>query len=285
MILVIGSTGNTGSALVRLLHEARTPFRALTRNADRARSVLGADVTLVEGDVRDPAVLDRALDGVDAVYMALGGTPELEATEIGVIDAAARHRVARFVKLSGVEVEPAVAGIQRIHARVERHLVASGLPATILGGNFFYQNFLGMAGAVQAGVLPLPTGDGRAALVDARDIARVAAVVLREDGHAGRRYRMTGPDALSHGDAAAVFSEALRRPVTFVDLPPEAFEAGMRENGLPGWFAAQLADIYTRFFGTPGATAVHDDIARITGTAPRSLASFVAEHRAAFAAG
>jgi uncharacterized protein YbjT (DUF2867 family) len=145
------------------------------------------------------------------------------------------------------------------------------------------QNFLGLAPAIRAGVLPLPTADGEAGLIDARDIARVAARVLTSEGHHGQRYVLTGPELLDHAEAARIMTRVLERPVVFQDLPQEAFEHSLAGAGLPPWFAFLLADVYGTVFRSGAAGRVTDDFARITGEAPRSLAAFLVDHRGAFA--
>lgn len=77
MIVVVGATGNTGRALVRELAESGAPFRALVRDAARARGALGPEVELVEADLTRPETLGAALKGAESVYAAVGGTPHL----------------------------------------------------------------------------------------------------------------------------------------------------------------------------------------------------------------
>lgn len=280
MISVLGATGNTGAAVCRALLMRGVPFRAISRDPAAARARLGVDA--VQADVEDRDSLAAALRGSERVYLAMGGAPRLEEVERSIIDVAEEVGVRQLVKLSGVEVEPAHAIVQRIHGAVEARLRESRLDWTVLGGNFFYQNFLGFVGPVQAGVLPLPTGDGRAAMVDAADIGRVAAAVLTGGDHAGRRYRLTGPEALRHADVAERLSVVLGRAVVHVDVPADAFTAAGVGAGMPPWFATWLTDIYTRFFGTPGAVAVSDDVERLTGVPPRPVEAFFTDVRGAF---
>lgn len=280
MIAIVGSTGNTGAALARLLHTRGVPFRALSRDPARARAALGEGVEIV--GVPRPEDLVAGLRGAERVYAALGGTPQLLEVERAVIDAARAAGVRHLVKLSGVEVDPAPAQIQRIHAAAEAHLVASGLDWTILGANFFFQNLLAFAGAVRQGVLPMPTGAGRAAMVDVEDIAAVAAAALTEPGHEGRRYRVNGPEALDHAEVAAILARVTGREVRFLDLPGPAWEASLVGAGLPDWLAAQLTDIYTRFFGQPGAAALSPDVERVLGRPGRTLAAWAEANAAAF---
>lgn len=284
MIVVFGATGSTGTPLVRRLVSEGRAVRAAVRDVAKARGLLGEGVELVQADLERPATLPRALEGAAAVYCAVGGptgTTELVAAERALIDAAKAARVGRYVKVSGVDASPeGPARIQRWHGEAERYLEASGLAFTVLRPNFFMQNFLGLAPAIAAGVLPLPTGDARGALIDARDIADVAAVVLTSPGHEGRRYTLTGPEALRHGEVAATLARELGAAVQFVDVSPEAFRDGVAQGGAPGWFADLLTDVYVTVFAAGRAARVTDDVARVTGRPPRAFDAFVRDHRA-----
>jgi uncharacterized protein YbjT (DUF2867 family) len=285
MILVVGATGTTGSHLVRELVAARVPVRALCRDVARARALLPPQVQLVAGDLERPETLPAALAGVTSVYVALTASPTAVTSENALVDAARAAGVRHLVKLSGVDVSlTAPARVQRMHAQIEQHLQASGIPFTILRANFFMQNFLGMAPAISAGAFHAPTGPGRAALVDARDLASAAARVLTSGGHEGRIYTLTGPQALSHGEAAAILGQLVGHRVDFVDVPVAAFIAGGVQAGLSPWFAETLADVYATVFAVDGCAQVTADIERITGRKPRPLADFVRDHKTAFTA-
>lgn len=286
MIVVYGATGSTGTPLVKALVAEGRRVRVVARDIEKARRAVGEGAELVTGDLERPETFARGLEGAEKVYVAVGGptgTPELVAVECRFIDAAKAAGVRHYVKVSGIDARPeGPARIQAWHGQIEEHLRASGVPATVLRPNFFMQNFLGLAGAIRGGALPMPTGAARSSLIDAGDIARVAARVLTEDGHAGRTYTLTGPESLSHADAARVLGEAIGRPVQFIDLPGAAFEQGLRDAGLPPWFAALLTDVYVTAFAAGRVERVTDDVRRVTGAEPRSLAAFARDHRAAF---
>jgi uncharacterized protein YbjT (DUF2867 family) len=288
MIVVFGATGSTGPHLVDSLLAAGQRVRAVVRDLDKGRRLLRGGVELVPGDIERPETLPAALAGARRVYVAVGGatgTPDLVAAECRLIDAARAAGVGHYVKVSGIDARPdGPARIQRMHGTIEQHLVASGLPYTILKPCFFMQNFLGLAPAIRAGALPLPTGEGKGSLIDSRDIAAVAARVLTDAGdtHLGQRYTLTGPESLSHGDVAHILSGALEREVRFVDVPGEAFcQAGV-QAGLPPWFAELLTDVYVRVFAVGGASRVTEDVPRLLGRPARRFAVFAREHRAAF---
>jgi uncharacterized protein YbjT (DUF2867 family) len=287
MTTIFGATGSTGSHLVKTLLQAGQRVRVAVRDVDKARRLLGPGCEVVAADLARPETLPAALAGSKAVYTAVGGATgslALVDWECRLIDAARAAGVQHHVKVSGIDSAPeAPSRIQRMHGTIERHLASSGVPFTVLRPSFFMQNFLGLAPAVRAGALPLPTGAGRAGLIDARDIAEVAARVLLDPGpHRGQRYTLTGPELLSHGDAARILTGVLERPVAFVDLPGAAFcQAGI-DAGLPAWFAELLTDVYVEVFARDGVARVTDDVPRLLGRPARTLAAFVREHRAAF---
>lgn len=286
MIVIFGATGSTGVPLVRRLVSEGRALRVAARDPARTRATLGVEVPTVTADVTKPATLRAALEGATRVYTAVGGatgTPDLVAAERALIDAAREAGVGHYVKVSGIDASPeGPARIQRWHGETERHLEGSGVPFTVLRPTFFMQNLLGLAPAIAGGILPVPTGDARAAHIDARDIADVAAEVLTTEGHLGRRYTLTGPVALSHAEVAAALARELGAVVDFVDVPPEAFRDGGVRAGMPPWFADLLTDVYVTVFATGRASRVTGDVARVTGRAPRDLASFIREHRDVF---
>lgn len=293
MIVVVGSTGSTGLEVVRQLTARGQRVRATARDLEKARALhrsAGVDpsqVELVRCDLEHEETLEPALAGAEKCYVAVGGatgTPKLVDVECRFIDAARRMGVRHYVRVSGIGARTTgISKIERIHGSISDYLIASGLPYTVLEPSFFMQNFLGLAPMIRAGVLALPTGSAKAGLIDARDIAKVATAVLLGDGHAGGRYVLTGPELLSHDDAAQIFGRVLERPIAFQDLPQEAFERSLCGAGVPPWFADLLADVYGTLFRSGGAARLSDDVQRITGEPPRPLAAFVREHRAAFA--
>jgi uncharacterized protein YbjT (DUF2867 family) len=124
-------------------------------------------------------------------------------------------------------------------------------------------------------------GEGRVSGIDTRDVAAAAVAVLTGEGHEGRTYTLTGPEAFTFGEAAAAIGEVTGRPVTRVDIPPEALAAGMAQAGAPDWLAEDVAALQQEYADGVGA-AVTDDVRELTGRAPRTLRDFVREHADAF---
>lgn len=143
------------------------------------------------------------------------------------MDRARAHGVQRLVLLSGRGEEEAQA--------CERIVQESGIDWTVVRASWFAQNF--SEGAfiemVHAGELTLPAGDMVEPFVDVDDIAEIAVAALTEPGHAGELYEVTGPRLMTHAEIAAEISAALGREIRFVDVPHEAFVAGIAESGAP----------------------------------------------------
>ncbi len=283
-ILVTGATGSTGRHLVPLLRAAGAPVRAFVRDPGRAAEVLGPDVDLAVGDLGDPSSLRAALAGVDQLYLACGNHPEQARWEIAAIDAAAEAGVGRIVKLSalGAQVGSPVA-FTDAHGRITEHLRTAGPAHVLLEPAFLMSNLLaGADGVRQADALFLPAAGAKIAMIDPRDVAQVAAAVLTGDGHDGRRYVLTGPEAVTVDEVAEQLSTVLGRRIGFVPVPDGAAVAQLVAAGVPEWYAANVV----AQFGVlrEGAQSGVQDVVRVlTGRDPRSVGAFLRDHAGAFA--
>ena len=227
-ILVTGATGTVGTSLIPLLTARGANVRALVRDAGRTK-ISDSRIQTVVGDFADPASLRVAVEGVDAVFLACGNVPEQVAYECAVIDAAAQAGVRRIVKLSarGAAIG-APAAYWHWHGLIEQHLQASTVPAVLLQPGFAMTNLLGAAEHVRQPGHAVRSGRrcAKIAMIDPADVAAVAAVVLTTDGHDGRTYVVTGPEAITYAQVAAQLAAATGRHVGFVDIPPEAAVSG-----------------------------------------------------------
>jgi uncharacterized protein YbjT (DUF2867 family) len=194
-ILVLGATGTVGRRLTARLRDAGAPVRAASRHGD------------VRFNWSAPPTWEPALDGADRLYLlAPDGVPAAPA----FVALAVGSGVRRIVLQSSLGIE--AMGDQRL-LDAEATVRGSGAEWTILRPYWFDQNFDEgfFRPAVLAGELAMPLGDLRQAFVDAGDIAAVAAAALTEDGHGGRRYDVTGPRALTFGEAAEIVGRAAGR--------------------------------------------------------------------------
>ena len=282
-ILITGATGNVASSVVRRLGAQRADVRALVRDPDRAHHIAGDGVEMAVGDFARPESVRAALDGVDAVFLACGNVPDQAEHECAVIDEAARSGVRRIVKLSarGAAIG-APAAYWHWHGLVERHLEESGVPAVVLQPGFLMTNLLAAADQVRhQGMLFAPAAAARIAMVEPADVAAVAAVALTTDGHDGRSYVLTGPEAITYDQVARDLSAATGRQVGYVDIPPEAAVPALVEAGLPPFAAQQIVTVFDALRRGEQSTTT-DDVRSLTGRAARPFAAFARDHAAAF---
>lgn len=241
MILVTGATGLTGSAIIREFARQGAPVRALFRNPDKARRFHGlAGVELVEGDMLRPESLTAAFRDVERALMISSPEERMTQTQSTFIDAAKTAGVPHIVKLSGKEsgvgFDPDKFRGTREHVEIEHYLEASGLAWTHLRPSQFMNRYL--PGAL-TGVDPhrrelrLPIGDTKLSPVDTDDIAKVAVALMRSDGHEGRAYDMTGPEALSMKEAVERISDATGAAFRYVEISLEDKLQEFRDRGVP----------------------------------------------------
>jgi len=276
-ILITGASGNIGQPLVDSLHASGTPFETLSSRSTAASGVR-------TGSYADPASLLRAFAGIDTLFVLLPLTPDKLVHARNVAAAAKAAGVSHIVRSSGAGADPDAAyALPRLQGEVDRIFEDSGMATTFLRPAGFMQNYVGfLAGMVKAGTVHGATGDTPQSLIDTRDIAAVAATILASPAaHAGKAYTLTGGDALTDSQRAAVLSQVLGRPIKFVAVPPDAAVAGMRQMGMPDALVDWLASL-NALVSAGHAAAISPDAARLLGRAPITFAQFAADHRAAW---
>ncbi|WP_433826995.1 NAD(P)H-binding protein [Actinoplanes sp. CA-015351] len=248
-ILVTGATANVGRMVVdELLALGATDVRALT--VDPAKAKLPAGVEVARGFVGRPETLVDALAGVDRMYLA----PH----------PASAPEVCRLAAQAGVRVIVDMAGAKGDHWQaVEDGVEASGVPWTHLEPGEFMANADLWAPQIRAGdVVRDAFGDVVNAPVAQEDIAAVAARVLLSDGHLGKAYELTGPEALSRRQKVAAIGRALGRELTYVELTGDEaraqFTATMGEYG--EWYLDGLAQLLE--YPQPAVSTVADLLGR-----------------------
>jgi len=278
MILVTGATGNVGSAAVRLLAAQHRPTRALVR--DPSRALRDGAVEIVTGDFDRPDTLDAAIRGIDTILLV---SPAVPAQEIAVIDSAVRNGVTHLVKITSKASADSPVDRRRGQAQIEAHLETTGLAFTLLRANAYMQNLLALAPMIkQTGGFLMSAGDGKVGMIDARDVAAAAVAVAAAPGsHASKTYWLTGPGLITYTDVARELTDTLGRAVEYRQISPAEHRAVMIQAGVPEAVAMSNAQAFG-LIAEGDAAWLSDDVESITGTAPRSLHAFIADHVAAF---
>lgn len=283
MILVIGATGNIGSEVTRQLVAKGVGVRALVRDRAKAEAVLGTKVQLVAGDLSLPETVAAAMDGADKLFLVTPLHLDQIAMKSAAIQAAKSAGVKHIVMSTGIGAGPG-AGVEigRWHGKNQEEVKATGIAYTFLQPTFFMQNMLMFAGTIrEQGAFYMPLGDSKVSWVDARDIAQVGVVALTEAGHENKEYPITGGEAVSCAEMAAILSDILDKGVNYVDVPLAAAKEGMMSAGMPEKLADLMNELYA--LGPAGHLAyVADTVEAVTGRRPRTFRQFAEDHVAAF---
>lgn len=282
MILVTGSTGLIGTEVLRRLSQAGVPARALTRDLQKARQMPG--ITWVAGDLGKPETLPALFDGAKTLFLLTHYLEDMVELQHNAIAAARAAGVTHVVKVSAFATsDHSKAPIGRWHYQVEKELEESGLAWTMLRPHHFMQNLLAQAEyVITQGVIYSASGDGKIPYVDGRDVGAVAAVTLTTPGHAGKKYVLTGSEAISYRQAAEIIGKVIGKPVRFVDESQEEARARRVREGLPPAVieSALAISAYQRAGGK--TVTITSTIADLTGRPPRTVEEFVREHASAF---
>jgi uncharacterized protein YbjT (DUF2867 family) len=279
-MILVTTAGKVGAEAARVLAGEGKPVRILVRDPAKAESLAQSGAEVVLGDLGVPAAVDAAMQGVSAVVLV---SPALPAEELNVVAGAVRAGVGHVVKITSKASADSPIARRRDQAEIENGLIASGLGYTLLRNNAYMQNFLMSAPAI-AGTNSFGSaaGDGRIGMIDARDVAAVAAAIAASPAeHAGKTYWPTGPESLSYPDAAAVFSTVLGRPITFHPLTYSEQKQAMVEAGVPERIAEMNTQAIT-LFAEGDSDWVTDDVPSILGRPARTFEQFVHDNASAF---
>jgi uncharacterized protein YbjT (DUF2867 family) len=283
--LVTGATGRTGAGVVRHLRSAGEDVRVLIRDVEKAKKTFEDQdgVEIVAGAFDDETVLAQAFDGVDVAFLALGSSPDQVRLENAIIDGAVAAELPHLVKLSSVATShDSALFVGRLHAEIEDHLVASGLAYTLLHPACFANNLFYAAKSVAtqsswSGAAPT----GRVAYIDIRDLSEAAALVLRDPALHGRAYDLSGPDAYTFPEIAALLSRILRRDVTYVPVSPEKRRTALLASGFSAWFTELLLSLETSA-ETGQIGTVTTMLKELLGREPRTVEGLLIENAARF---
>ena len=279
-MILVTTAGKVGSETARLLRDRDVPVRVLVRDPAKAAALAEAGVEIASGDLGVPASIDEAMNGVSGVVLV---SPAVPAQELNVVASAARAGVGHVVKATSKASAGSPIARRRWQTEIEAGLAATGIPHTLLRSNAYMQNVLALAPAIATtSTFGSCAGQGRTGLVDARDVAAVAAEIIASPAaHAGKTYWLTGPELLSNYDVAAVLSKLLGRTITYQELTFEQTKDAMIRAGVP----EQIAEMNAQAFSLTAdgdAEWVTQDVPSLLGRPARSFEQFTTDYAAAF---
>ena len=276
-ILVTGATGRVGRHIVDQLVQRGAAVRVLSRDPAKARFPAGVEA--VQGDLLDIDAMRAAFDGVRTLFLLNAVTGDEFTQAILTLNLAREAGVERVVYLSVIHADRFVNVPHfAVKAGAERMLQHMGFSATILRPTYFIDNEHMIKDVVlNQGVYPMPIGGKGVAMVDARDIAEVAAIeLLRRDQSPAtlplETINLVGPDTLTGADVAAIWSEVLGRPVVYGGDDPTGFEQNIA-SFLPKWMAYEMRLMAERYV-SDGMIPEAGDAERLTRMLGRPLHSY-----------
>ncbi|AZO46246.1 NmrA/HSCARG family protein [Mesorhizobium sp. M7D.F.Ca.US.005.01.1.1] len=273
-ILVTGATGNIGRQVVEHLVKRDADVRALVR--DPSKAGFPAGVSVVKGDFLDVDSLRKAMSGVSTLFLLNAVVPDEFTQALVALNVARSAGIERIVYLSVIHADVYV-NVPHFAGKfgVERMIEQMGFKATILRPAYFIQNDLMVEDIITGyGTYPMPIGAKGLAMIDARDIAEIAALeLLRREQSAEPlaldRINLVGPQTLTGTDIAAIWSDVLARPINYGGDNTEGFEQNLKQF-LPAWMAYDMRLMGERFL-TDGMLPEAGDVERLTALLGRPL--------------
>lgn len=276
-ILVTGATGRIGRQLVRQLVDRGADVRVLVR--DPAKADFPAAVTVAQGDMLDVDALRAAFSGVRTLFLLNGVAGDEFTQALIALNLAREAGIERVVYLSVLHADRFVNVPHfAVKSGAERMIEQMGFSATILRPAYFMDNESMVKDVIVGhGLYPIPIGGKGVAMVDARDIAEVAAIELirRNDAPATlpvETINLVGPDTLTGPQLASIWSDTLGRPVAYGGDDPTPFEDNFAKF-MPKWMAYEMRLMAERYV-SDGMVPEAGDVERLTAILGRPLRTY-----------
>lgn len=280
-ILVTGFTGNAGHQVALSLLDRGSAFQAAVRNVEKAKAEYGGQFQYVPFDLTDPASFDKALQGIDRVFLMYppnaGGPEWIKAFVDNCRNKGVRHIV--YLSVKDVQYMPFLP-----HYQNEKAIQKSGISYTFLRAGYFMQNFnlFLLDEIIKNNRIYVPAGRGKTSFVDVRDVAEAAALVLNDPiVHRNKSYTLTGNEALTFYDAAKLLSAYTGRVITYASPSSKEFQHYMQQKGIDPDFVKIAARLHmlTKYGFAKG---IAEDFQKLMNKAATSLEQYFEDYREDF---
>jgi NAD(P)H dehydrogenase (quinone) len=279
-VAVVGATGTIGPNIVRSLQARDASITVITRNAERARTLLPDPVAICEADITDHDSIIDAAAGASALLLLTSHAHDMTDVQLRIIRALRRSDV-RIVKISGTSsaINPDGPYTCRQHWEVERILESAGQPYVVLRPNAFMQTLIGqilIPGVKATGAVANAIGASGISFVDGRDVGDCAAAALLSDEWDGQALVLTGRRPVTFTEIAQALGQAAGVTVPCNDITPADIGVMMKARGLPDWEAEHFEEMY-EMFRRGESEFVSEDVLRLSGHEPRTVEAYLAE--------
>lgn len=284
-LLVTGASGQLGRRVVELLQETYSgPIIAATRTPDKLAELTRPGTTVRRADFDDPASLTKAFAGVDRLLLISTDAVDVPGRRIrqhtDAIKAAEHAGVKHVVYTSIIHSGPqSPAFVVPDHRATEAALAESSMGWTVLRENIYMDlQLMSVGQAIKIGTVVNAIGDGKAAYITREDCALAAAAALTSSFDGRRTLDITGPEAVSQTDIAALASQLSGKEIGYAPVDLETLIGYMTGAGMP----RPVAEAYATFdvaIAQGEFAAVSSAVENLTGRKPQSIAEFLTAHR------
>jgi uncharacterized protein YbjT (DUF2867 family) len=274
MFVVVGATGNTGSAVVETLLNRKQPVRIIVRSADKGSAWKAKGAEIAVASLEDVSALAKAFEGANGVYLLV---PPNYGSEAWLVDQCARmDRAAEAVKKSGISHVVFLSSVGGHIAEGTGPIKAARYGEQILGKSvsnltvlracYFMENWTLVLGAVKAqGVLPtFIAATAKIPMISTKDIGRVGAEQLMAGGKGNQIVELAGPEDYSPDQVAAALGQMLGKSVTSQHAPLSAVAPTFKSFGFSDEAAQLFEEMYTSF--STGAIGYEHPASLVRGT-------------------
>lgn len=242
---ILVNSGNIGDSAIDSLVSSGEKVRVAVRTIRENPVWQRAGVEQVVFDFAKPDTLKKAFEGIDTYVSISPLIEDLVETSGMAFEFAKNAGVKKIVRSSAMGAsEKAQIDLGKWHGQAETSLKGLGIAYSIIQPASFMQNYLMYKDSIKTeGKFYAPLGDGKASLVDVREVGRAMALLARSQEHNGKTFVATGSESVSCSDIANIFSETFKYPVKFVDIPESAAAESMKKMGMPAWLIKCLSEL------------------------------------------
>ena len=278
--LITGASGNIGSAIVSLLENENIDFTAATKSPLTKKT----SYPIITIDYADNRSLFKAFEGVDVLFLLVPMTEAMVEFAQNVVYAAKSAGVRHIIRSSGAGANSKSSFMMpRIQGQIDDIIRQCGLKYTITLPKSFMQNFINYyAFNIKQGTVYTPTGNGKTAWVDVRDIAAVNVEILkRPDDFINKELVITGAKNFSLPMGLKVISAVTQKDIHYVEITDQAANEALRELGISN-FNIEMLSSMNQLIKDGHMSGTTNIVEEVTANRPISFERFVKDHLSAW---
>jgi NAD(P)H dehydrogenase (quinone) len=276
MILITGANGHLGTAVIEqlLTHVPAEHIVGMVRDADKGRALQQKGVSLRVAEYSDKEALAQAMQDIKKVLLISGGEAEDALQQhYNVVDAAkvAGVNVIAYTSRSLQNTDTLMNPLMKRHFDTEAYIQSSGIDYLLFRNALYMDVIPGFVGkqVFEKGI-QLPAGQGKVAYALRSEMGEAIANILVKPAPQHKIFTLTGTEAVSFDDVAAVLSELSGQPVDYSAIKATDFEAQKSAQGLPPALIQKIVNFLSDIAQGQEAT-VTGELAQALGRKPTAL--------------